>query len=84
MRLELIPERPCLPIGEATSLPILIRLTAPAIPQMAEPLNLCLVIDRSGSMANEKLRQTIASVKFVVARLAPATDILSVISSTSG
>ncbi len=79
MRLELIPERPCIPVGEATSLPVLIRLTAPTVPQMArKPLNVCLVIDRSGSMAGEKLRQTIASVKFVVERLAP-TDNLSVV-----
>ena len=79
MRLDIIPERPCLPVGEVTSLPVLIRLTAPTVPQMArKPLNLCLVIDRSGSMANEKLRHTIASAKFVVERLA-ATDLLSVV-----
>jgi Ca-activated chloride channel homolog len=79
MRLDIIPERPCLPVGEVISLPVLIRLTAPAVPQMArKPLNLCLVIDRSGSMAGEKLRHTIASAKFVVERLA-ATDILSVV-----
>ena len=79
MRLDVIPERPCLPVGEVTSLPVLIRLTAPTVPQMArKPLNLCLVIDRSGSMAGEKLRRTIASAKFVVERLA-ATDILSVV-----
>ena len=79
MRLDIIPERPCLPVGEVTSLPVLIRLTAPTVPQMArKPLNLCLVIDRSGSMAGEKLRHTIASAKFVVERLA-ATDVLSVV-----
>ena len=79
MRLDIIPERPCLPVGEVTSLPVLIRLTAPTVPQMArKPLNLCLVIDRSGSMADEKLRHTIASAKFVVERLA-ATDLLSVV-----
>ena len=44
MRLDIIPERPCLPVGEVTSLPVLIRLTAPTVPQMArKPLNLCLV-----------------------------------------
>jgi Ca-activated chloride channel family protein len=79
MRLDIIPERPCIPVGEVASLPILLRLTAPTVPQMVrKPLNLCLVIDRSGSMAGKKLRQTIASVKFVVERLA-ASDILSVV-----
>jgi Ca-activated chloride channel family protein len=79
MRLDIMPERPCVPVGQVTSLPVLLRLTAPTVPQMTrKPLNLCLVIDRSGSMANEKLRQTIASAKFVVERLAP-TDVLSVV-----
>lgn len=79
MRVDIMPERPCLPVGEVASLPVLLRLTAPPVPRLArKPLNLCLVIDRSGSMAGEKLRQTIASVKFVVERLAP-TDILSVV-----
>jgi Ca-activated chloride channel family protein len=79
MRLDIIPERPCLPVGEVTSLPVLIRLIAPTVPQIArKPLNLCLSIDRSGSMAGEKLRHTIASAKFVIERLA-ATDILSVV-----
>jgi len=79
MRLDIVPERPCIPVGEVTALPVLLRLTAPTVPQLArKPLNVCLVIDRSGSMAGEKLRQTIASAKFVVERLAP-TDLLSVV-----
>ena len=79
MELTLIPERPAIPVNSAVTLPVLVRLTAPAVPQMArKPLNLCLVIDRSGSMAGEKLRQTIASARFVIQRLAP-TDLLSVV-----
>jgi hypothetical protein len=32
MRFDIIPERPCVPVGEATSLPVLFRLTAPTVP----------------------------------------------------
>lgn len=79
MQLQLLPERPCLPVNMATRLAVLVRLVAPTVPQMArKPLNLCLVIDRSGSMAGRKLRQTIASAKYVVERLAP-TDLFSVV-----
>jgi Ca-activated chloride channel homolog len=79
MRLDIIPERPAIPVNTAITLPVLVRLTAPAVPQMErKPLNLCLVIDRSGSMAGEKLRQTIASARFLIQRVAP-TDLLSVV-----
>jgi hypothetical protein len=48
MHLALIPERPCLPVNATTTLALLVRLTAPRVPQVArKPLNLCLVIDRS-------------------------------------
>jgi Ca-activated chloride channel family protein len=79
MELTLIPERPAIPVNTAVTLPVLVRLTAPTVPQMArKPLNLCLVIDRSGSMAGPKLQQTITAAQFVVQRLAP-TDLLSVV-----
>ena len=79
MELTLIPERPAIPVNTAVTLPVLVRLTAPAVPQMErKPLNLCLVIDRSGSMAGPKLQQTIASARFVIQRLAP-TDLVSVV-----
>ena len=42
------------------------------------PLNLALVLDRSGSMAGEKIRNLRAAVKLVIERLAP-TDLLSVV-----
>jgi Ca-activated chloride channel homolog len=79
MEFTLIPERPAIPVNNAVTLPVLVRLTAPVVPRMErKPLNLCLVIDRSGSMAGEKLRQTIASARFVIQRLAPP-DLLSVV-----
>ena len=42
------------------------------------PVNFCLVLDRSGSMAGEKLEQMKAAAKLVVDRMSPH-DVLSVI-----
>ncbi|MFI5340709.1 MAG: VWA domain-containing protein [Candidatus Methylomirabilales bacterium] len=79
MDMHLLPERPCLPANTVTSLALLVRLTAPVLPRAnRKPLNLCLVIDRSGSMAGEKLRQTVAAAQYVIRRLAPR-DVLSVV-----
>ncbi len=50
MQVTITPERPCLPVNAPRALAVLVRLRAPKIPQAArKPLNLCLVIDRSGS-----------------------------------
>ena len=44
MRLDIIPERPCVPVGEVTSLPVLARLLSPAYCQL--PPARCLDRDR--------------------------------------
>jgi Ca-activated chloride channel family protein len=52
--------------------------TASAPGMGAQPLNFSLVLDRSGSMAGEKLRQMKDAAKMVVDRLGPG-DLLSVV-----
>lgn len=57
---------------------LLVRLRAMGAPQVRTPLNLALVIDRSGSMEGEPLAYTKKACEYVVDLLEP-TDILSIV-----
>ncbi|MBC7238278.1 MAG: VWA domain-containing protein, partial [Chloroflexi bacterium] len=57
---------------------LLIRLKASGTPQLRAPLNICLVIDRSGSMEGEPLEYTKKACAYVVDLLEP-DDILSIV-----
>jgi Ca-activated chloride channel family protein len=57
---------------------LLVRLRAIGSPQIRAPLNLCLVIDRSGSMEGEPLEYTKKACAYVVDLLEP-DDILSIV-----
>lgn len=63
---------------------LLVRLSAERVrPETRVPLNVVLVIDRSGSMAGEKIRRVREAAKFVIDELQPG-DFLSVVSFSSG
>ena len=58
---------------------LLEALPAASAPGVAQPVNFSLVLDRSGSMAGEKLRNMQAAAKWVIDRLGPQ-DMLSIVS----
>lgn len=81
LTLSLTPHRPVYP---ALSTPQQAYVLIEVQPQQAlpaaeaQPVNLCLVLDRSGSMAGEKLRAMKDAARLVVDRLGPQ-DMLSVV-----
>lgn len=69
-----------LPVGASASVDLLVRFQAMGsdVGSTRRPLNLSLVIDRSGSMAGNPLRNAVRAAKDLVERLGPE-DILSVV-----
>jgi Ca-activated chloride channel family protein len=57
---------------------LLLEMTPKAVTSVPQAVNFCLVLDRSGSMAGEKLNQMKDAAKLVVDRLG-AGDLLSVV-----
>ncbi|MBS2040240.1 VWA domain-containing protein [bacterium] len=60
--LEFIPDRPAFSNDQHSTVDVVVRINPPAAPQRSQrervPLNLALVIDRSGSMQGEKMDLT--------------------------
>lgn len=81
LNIELIPLRNAISWEVTTTFDLIIRITPPARGKIKErcPLNLGLVIDRSGSMSGEKLKSALQAARFLILQLLP-TDRLSVVS----
>ncbi|NEQ43611.1 MAG: VWA domain-containing protein [Leptolyngbya sp. SIOISBB] len=78
--LELLPLHGAIVTQQPMTLDVLVRITPPALPIAPErsPLNLSLVIDRSGSMRREKIQQAQEAACFAMENLLPS-DRLSVV-----
>lgn len=72
--LEFIPLRPAVCSDKEVSLDVLIKITPPTCdrPTHRPPLNLGLVIDRSGSMSGQKIAYAREAASFVVQELFPS------------
>jgi Ca-activated chloride channel family protein len=81
LTVEVIPSRDRLVISDTPQLLYLLVHVRPreADEQHIQPLNLCLVLDRSTSMRGERLDKVMAAVRLIMAKLGPA-DVLSVVS----
>lgn len=76
------PLKPALILGLAQKLPVLVRVQAPDAPPSEKPVrkpyHLSLVIDHSGSMSGEPLREAVRCARHIVDRLDP-TDQASLV-----
>jgi Ca-activated chloride channel family protein len=70
------PLKPALILGMAQKLPVLIRVQTPDAPPseapVRKPYHLALVIDRSGSMSGEPIREAVRCARHIVDRLTPS------------
>lgn len=80
MDIKIDLERDLIAFETAGTVHLQVTVTAPALERPAgrKPLNLAVVLDRSGSMAGEKLTHAIQAITLLIDQLAP-DDILSVV-----
>ncbi|MBE9136937.1 VWA domain-containing protein [Nodosilinea sp. LEGE 07088] len=75
--IELIPLHGAIVTQQPITLDVLVRITPPAVTLKADrvPLNLSLVIDRSGSMQGQKMHYAREAARFAVENLLPCDRI---------
>jgi Ca-activated chloride channel family protein len=78
--IELMPRHGAIAANQPVTLDVLVRITPPAVdrPSDRTPLNLSLVIDRSGSMSGQKMDYARKAACFAVENLLPC-DRISVV-----
>ena len=72
LKLKVTPQRPALLAGFDNTVDILIEIEGPEVPadKLARtPLNLALVLDRSGSMSGRPLDEAVRCARFIVESL---------------
>lgn len=79
-QIELIPMHGAIAANRSTTLDILIKIVPPAVPPSTDrpPLNLGIALDRSGSMAGDKLAYAKEAASYAVENLLPS-DRVSII-----
>ena len=72
--------RPLIPVSQTTLIDLFIQFKplTPSDPHKRRPLNLSIVIDRSGSMSGQPLKQAVNAARLLVEQLTPE-DILSIV-----
>ena len=79
--LILLPRRSAILKKHGNVLDVLVRIQAPSAPEQAmprSPLNLSIVLDRSGSMGGAPLREAVRCARFMLERMQP-TDRASIV-----
>ena len=83
LKVILTPLKPALIAGVAQRLPVLVRVHSPdprpGQIKARKPYGLALVIDRSGSMSGEPLREAVRCARHIIGRLAPADSVALVV-----
>jgi Ca-activated chloride channel homolog len=72
IELEIVPERAALLADQNNTLEAILRVKAPVAPELHRerpPLNLAIVIDRSGSMSGQPLAEAKRCAAMIVDRL---------------
>lgn len=80
LKLHLATSQKFLPVNDTTLVHLMLQIVQPKIEMEGErlPLNVCFVIDRSGSMAGAKLEYTKQAVSFAINHL-ESEDMVSVV-----
>ena len=78
MKTQIRYDYPCVPVGEEFTIRMLLSLKGERRAEKPVPLDISLVLDRSGSMGGGKLKKVLAATRMMAGQLTPE-DILSLV-----